>query len=38
MANQIPKKSGSLLKTVIIGLLIIFGIALLVGTLTVLFP
>jgi len=38
MADQIPKKSGSLLKTVIIGLLIIFGIALLVGTLTVLFP
>ena len=38
MANQIPKKSGSLLKTVLIGLLIIFGLALLLGTLSVLFP
>ena len=33
-----PKKPGSLLKTVLIGLLIIFGIALLVGTMSVLFP
>lgn len=38
MAGQIPKNSGSLFKTVVIGLAIIFGIALLVGTLTVLFP
>ena len=38
MARQIPKKSGSLVKTVVIGLAIIFGIALLVGTLSVLFP
>ena len=38
MANQVPQKPGSLLKTVLIGLLIIFGIALLVGTISVLFP
>ena len=38
MMNQTPKKSESLLRTVLIGLLIIFGIALLVGTLSVLFP
>jgi hypothetical protein len=38
MTNSAPKKSGSILKTALIGLLIIFGIALLVGTLTVLFP
>lgn len=38
MTNPPPKKSGSLLKTVLIGLAIIFGIALLLGTLTVLFP
>jgi len=38
MANQIPEKPGSLLKTVVIGLLIIFGLALALGTLTVLFP
>ena len=33
-----PRNSGSLLKTVLIGLLILFGIALLVGTASVLFP
>lgn len=33
-----PKKPGSLLKTVLVGLLILFGLALVVGTLTVLFP
>lgn len=38
MANQIPEKPGSLLKTVLIGLLIIFGLALILGTLTVMFP
>ena len=38
MPNPSPKKSGSLVKTVLIGLAIIFGIALLLGTLTVLFP
>lgn len=38
MPNQSPKKPGSLLKTVLIGLLIIFTLALLVGTLSVLFP
>ena len=35
---QTPRKPGSLLKTVLIGLLILFGIALLVGTASVLFP
>ncbi len=38
MSNQTPKEPGSILKTALIGLLIIFGIALLVGTLTVMFP
>jgi len=38
MTKQTPGKRGSLWKTVLIGLLIIFGFALLVGTLTVLFP
>ncbi len=38
MPNPSPKKQGSLTKTVLIGLAIIFGIALLLGTLTVLFP
>ena len=38
MPNPVPKKTGSLLKTVLIGLAIIFGIALLLGTLSVLFP
>lgn len=38
MPNPSPKKSGSLLKTVLIGLAILFGIALALGTLTVLFP
>jgi hypothetical protein len=33
-----PKPGGSLLKTVLVGLLILFGIALILGTLTVLFP
>ena len=32
-----PHKPGSLLRTVVIGLLIIFGMAVLVGTLTALF-
>lgn len=35
---QTPRNSGSIAKTVIIGLLILFGIALLVGTASVLFP
>lgn len=38
MANKIPEKPGSLLKTVLVGLLIIFGLALILGTLTVMFP
>ncbi|WP_262511971.1 hypothetical protein [Spirosoma pollinicola] len=38
MTNQPSKKPGSILKTALIGLLILFGIALLVGTLTVMFP
>ncbi len=38
MAKSTPERPGGLLKTVLIGLLIIFGLALLVGTLTVLFP
>ena len=33
-----PQKPGSLLRTILIGLLIIFGLALLVGTLSTLFP
>lgn len=36
--DQTPRKQGSLLKTVLVGLLILFGIALILGTLTVLFP
>ena len=35
---QPPHNSGSLFKTIAIGLLILFGIALILGTLTVLFP
>lgn len=38
MAEKPVKNTGSLLKTVLIGLAIIFGLALLVGTLAVLFP
>lgn len=38
MMNPPPRKPGSLLRTVLIGLLIIFGLALLVGTAAVLFP
>ncbi|GAB3883846.1 hypothetical protein GCM10028825_08750 [Spirosoma agri] len=38
MANQSTKDPGSLLKTVLIGLLIIFSLALVVGTLSVVFP
>jgi|GEM_PF-3157731 uncharacterized membrane protein YcjF (UPF0283 family) len=39
MANEMPPKPGSSLgKTFLIGALILFGLALLVGTLTVLFP
>ncbi|MGF7214234.1 hypothetical protein GGR92_000374 [Spirosoma lacussanchae] len=38
MPTPTPKKNGSLLRTVLIGLLIIFGLALLVGTASVLFP
>jgi len=35
---QTPHKPGSLLKTVLVGLLILFGLALILGTLSVLFP
>lgn len=35
---QTPQKPGSLLKTVLVGLLILFGLALILGTLSVLFP
>ena len=38
MANKFPQKPGTLGRTVVIGLLIILGIALSLGTLTVLFP
>jgi hypothetical protein len=39
MANKMPSKpGGSLGKTFLIGALILFGLALLVGTLTILFP
>ncbi|SOD80737.1 hypothetical protein SAMN06269250_1550 [Spirosoma fluviale] len=38
MAIPSPKKPGSLVRTVVVGLLILFLIALAVGTLTVLFP
>ncbi len=38
MENKPKKSSGSLTKTVLIGFLILFGLALLLGTLTVLFP
>ncbi len=38
MITPTPKKPGSLLRTILIGLLIIFGLALILGTLTVMFP
>ena len=38
MVNKTPQKPGSLGRTVVIGLLIILGIAISLGTLSVLFP
>ena len=38
MTNPPPNNSGSIVKTALIGILILAVIALLVGTLTVLFP
>lgn len=36
--SMTPRKQGSLFKTAVVGLLILLGIALILGTLTVLFP
>ena len=38
MATTPPQKPGSLLRTILIGLLIIFGLALIVGLMSTFFP